>query len=141
MEPKQPSPNFLASNERPSSFNNGEQAPSILNPEQSVEHNSPERRDPAVVEVDRQVQQALPSLPTPIPVTQSPQDDASAAKSGQVPLVANDDDLIEKEWVDHAKRIIAVTKDDPYRREKEISKLQVDYIQKRYGRKIGESTD
>ena len=53
----------------------------------------------------------------------------------------NEDDLIEKEWVDKAKRIIADTRDDPYKREKEISKLQIEYIRKRYGREIGDSGD
>jgi len=55
------------------------------------------------------------------------------------PLIANDDDLIEKEWVDKAKKILADTKDDPYQREKEVGKLQVDYIKKRYGRELGEA--
>jgi hypothetical protein len=52
-------------------------------------------------------------------------------------MVANDDDLIEKEWVDKAKKIIVETKDDPYRREQEVGRLQADYLYKRYGRKLG----
>ena len=56
-----------------------------------------------------------------------------------MPLVASDDDLIEKEWVDKAKRIVSETKDDPYRREAEVGKLQVDYLQKRYGKELGMS--
>jgi hypothetical protein len=55
------------------------------------------------------------------------------------PTVASDDDLIEKEWVERAKRIITETVDDPYSRDEEVSKLQVEYIKKRYGRSIGES--
>jgi hypothetical protein len=54
-----------------------------------------------------------------------------------MPLVANDDDLIEKEWVDKAKKIIVQTKDDPYRREQEVGKLQADYLRKRYGKELG----
>lgn len=57
------------------------------------------------------------------------------------PSVAADDDLIEKEWVDRAKQIIASTKDDPYRREQEVKKLQLDYVRKRYGREIGDTND
>jgi len=53
------------------------------------------------------------------------------------PIVANDDDLIEREWVDKAKKIIVETKDDPYRREQEVGKLQVDYLRKRYGKELG----
>lgn len=53
-----------------------------------------------------------------------------------VPSVAADEDLIEKEWVDKAKKIISETKEDPYARDEEVSKLQVEYIKKRYGRSI-----
>jgi Txe/YoeB family toxin of Txe-Axe toxin-antitoxin module len=70
------------------------------------------------------------------------QDDAATqtntAQSGVTPSVAADDDLIEKEWVDQAKKIIEETKDDPYRREQEVGKLQREYIKKRYGRDIGD---
>lgn len=83
-------------------------------------------------------QVAMPALPTPVLTTAQP---AQAAVSDDSPIVANDDDLIEKEWVDKAKKILAETRDDPYRREQEISKLQIEYIRRRYGRQIGESGD
>ena len=79
-------------------------------------------------------QVAVPSLPTPV----VPQANSSVA-SDNTPIVANDDDLIEKEWVDKAKKILSETKDDPYKREREISALQVEYIRRRYGREIGGS--
>lgn len=78
----------------------------------------------------------LPAIPMPIaPVA----DDAVATTvaSDDNPITAADDDLIEKEWVDKAKKIIEQTKDDPYKRELEIGNLQRDYIKKRYGREIG----
>lgn len=53
-----------------------------------------------------------------------------------IPSVAADEDLIEKEWVDKAKKIISDTKEDPYTRDEEVSKLQVEYIKKRYGRSV-----
>jgi len=53
------------------------------------------------------------------------------------PTIAKDDDLIEKEWVDKAKKIISETKNDPHQQDEEISKLQIDYIKKRFGREIG----
>ena len=56
-----------------------------------------------------------------------------------VPLVANDDDLIEKEWVDKAKKIVAETLDNPHQRDEAVNKLQVDYLKKRYGREFGAS--
>lgn len=57
------------------------------------------------------------------------------------PTIANDDDLIEKEWVDRAKKVLAETKDDPYRREQEVNRLQADYLLKRYGRDLGSSSE
>ena len=51
-------------------------------------------------------------------------------------LAASDEDLIEKEWIDRAKKIVEQTKSDPYQQEKEVSKLQADYIKKRYGKDV-----
>lgn len=81
---------------------------------------------------------AMPALPTPV-ATQA--DDTAVVADDAVPLVASDDDLIEKEWVDKAKKILSETRDDPYRREREVSKLQIEYIRRRYGREIGDSGD
>ena len=98
-------------------------------------------RGPEAGEVQAEaIQAAIPATPTlppvpavaqPVPVL--PQDD------DDIPITANDDDLIEKEWVDKAKQIITETKDDPYARERAISKLQIEYIRRRYGREIGDS--
>lgn len=82
----------------------------------------------------------VPSLPAPLP---SSDDGASVLPAmptdDSAMLAAEDQDLIEKEWVDKAKKIINETRDDPYRREQEVSKLQIEYIRKRYGREIGET--
>ena len=59
------------------------------------------------------------------------------SSNSSTPITANDDNLIEKEWVDKAKKIVADTQNDPHQRENEVSKLQVDYIKKRYGRELG----
>lgn len=100
---------------------------------------APERQ-PEVGTVQTEAAQiAMPALPTPV-VTAQPVTQAASTDDG-VPSVAGDDDLIEKEWVDKAKKIIAETRDDPYRREREISKLQIEYIRRRYGREIGDSGD
>ena len=73
-------------------------------------------------------------LPTPVVSTD---DDVQQTTIGATPLVANDDDLIEKEWVDKAKKIVLETTNNPYGREEAVNKLQVDYLNKRYGRKLG----
>jgi len=106
----------------------------------------PERVEPSLERGQEQVnvQQAAAAvssavqLPTPIqavPVA----DDATQTATSSNPSVAADDDLIEKEWVDKAKEIIATTRDDPAKREREVGKLQSDYLKKRYGKDLGEA--
>ncbi len=82
-------------------------------------------------------QLVMPALPTPVVSTT----DDAAQVSDATQLIAADVDLIEKEWIDKAKKIIAETKDDPHAREKAISQLQTEYVQKRYGRVIGSAGD
>lgn len=88
-------------------------------------------------------QVAMPALPVPVltPDPSTGQQASAVSADDSTPITANDDDLIEKEWVDKAKKILAETKDDPYRRETEVSKLQIEYIRKRYGREIGTASD
>jgi hypothetical protein len=76
------------------------------------------------------------TLPQPV------DDDTNVVDSttqSSFPALASDDDLIEKEWVDKAKKIISETKNNPYQQEEDVSKLQIDYLKKRYGKKIGDS--
>lgn len=65
----------------------------------------------------------------------------TAQTDSDTPLIADDVDLIEKEWVNKAKKIIAMTADDPYTQENEIEKLQIDYLYKRFGKKIKSSNE
>ena len=44
----------------------------------------------------------------------------------------------EKEWVDKLKKIIILTKDDPYERSRVITQLQIDYLKKRYNKTLGQ---
>ena len=44
--------------------------------------------------------------------------------------------MIEKEWVEKAKKIVSSSKSDPHQLEKEVSKLQADYLMKRYNKQI-----
>jgi hypothetical protein len=50
------------------------------------------------------------------------------------PVEASDTDLIEKEWVHHAKDIVAKTRDDPFTQSQELTKLKAEYLQKRYNK-------
>lgn len=75
-------------------------------------------------------QVAAPVIPPPsvsIPITQG------------TPVSAADEDLMEKEWVDKIKKIIDLTKGNPYEQAKAIAALQADYLKKRYNREVGES--
>jgi hypothetical protein len=74
------------------------------------------------------------ALPTPI-VTSAAVDGITTYNNN--PPVAGDDDLIEKAWVEKAKEIVAETRDNPHKRDEAVGKLQVDYLNKRYGRKLG----
>lgn len=119
---------------------------SLSVPERRIETGNDTRLEarPEVGVVQVEVAQvAMPALPVPIlaPIADSGQPTTSAIADDSTPATANDDDLIEKEWVDKAKKILAETRDDPYRRENEVSKLQVEYIRKRYGREIGTASE
>lgn len=80
----------------------------------------------------------MPILPAP---AQTKGASIQTVATSDTPLVANDDDVMEKEWVQKAKKIVAETRDDPYRQEKEVSKLQADYVKKRYGKEIKVTDD
>ena len=63
----------------------------------------------------------------------------AATPASDSPLVAADEDVIEKEWVDKAKKIIGETKDDPFARSNRVNELQKVYLQKRYSKELGSS--
>lgn len=135
MEPKLPAPNI---EQLPTQYSqNLERNPGVTsehNIERGRDHleqysEAPREQTPQVTAV----QSVQVALPTPPPVAASPM----SVAADDNPVVANDDDLIEKEWVDKAKKIIVETKDDPYRREQEVGRLQADYLRKRYGKELG----
>ena len=135
MEPKRTTPEFMPQNQ-PSSpeFNpNQGQTPEVPAP-------FGERSGERGAERPQQVVQPAPTQPVPITLpTPVPQqsDQPAVVPADDMPSVAADEDLIEKDWVDKAKKIISETKDDPRRREQEVNKLQSDYLRKRYGKELG----
>ena len=87
-----------------------------------------------------------PSLPThnpyaaPIQVPQQiPVHDSSSI--GAAPQIADDIDLIEKEWVEKAKEIVDKTRENPYLQNKAISEIKADYIKKRYNKDLAKSEE
>ena len=78
-------------------------------------------------------------LPPPLPVAVDPV--TIQPVTDDSPSVAGDEDVIEKEWVDKAKKILEETKDDPYKRSERVNQLQRDYLKKRYNKDLGAATD
>ncbi len=71
-------------------------------------------------------------MSAPDPATQ-----AAATKFSQhAPDVAEDVDLIEKEWVTKAKTIVDSTRGNPNEQSKEMSRFKADYLRTRYSRDI-----
>ncbi len=86
--------------------------------------------------------------PTSLPIAPTFTDPVSANPPGQIPLapqglpaIADDNDLIEKEWVNKAKEIVARTKLDPHQQNEEFNKVKVDYLKKRYNKELKLSED
>lgn len=145
MEPKFSSPERNA----PLPPHPAEAGPSLPTPETSPEipvispelgRISPERSGELSAQAQAGVAaQPVPTtLPIPVPVSSS---SSTTLPADDLPAAAGDEDLIEKEWVDKAKQIINQTRDDPARREKEVGRLQADYLKKRYGKQLGASPE
>jgi hypothetical protein len=77
--------------------------------------------------------QALTIAPAaPQPATDKP----ISSSATDLPAMADDTDLIEKEWVIKAKAIVERTKYDPHQQKTEISNIKADYLKKRYNKDI-----
>jgi hypothetical protein len=106
-----------------------------VNPSSDPIQNAPPGGQPQVLPPQ---QSASPSDPAYVQQpAQSQGDDYQRYVSNiDAPAIAEDVDLIEKEWVDKAKDIVERTKHDPRAQSKEITKLRADYLKKRYNRDI-----
>ena len=138
MEPKLPAPNRGPEHLPDITGGSVERIPSIPTLEKRGEighERGEEKREGEASVVSSQAILPPVQITPPPPAT----DDATDTPTDTTPLVAADDDLIEKEWVDKAKAIVVKTKDDPYQREQEVGKLQADYLRKRYGKELGTS--
>ncbi len=88
-----------------------------------------------------QVPVDVPQMGQPI-AAQVASDDSSgpvpsaATTSDDTALIADDADLIEKEWVTRAKAIVEQTKENPFEQNKAITKVKADYIKKRYNKDL-----
>jgi hypothetical protein len=66
---------------------------------------------------------------------------SAAGTAGWLPQIADDTDLIEKEWVLKAKEIVARTAHDPHLQNKEMNRFKADYLKKRYNKEVKLSED
>jgi hypothetical protein len=90
-------------------------------------------------------QHATSQMPM-IPVGQSQVGDITGMQSGQAmtmtpaPITttskAEDIDVIEKEWVEKAKKVLKSSGDDPHQSVKQISLLKAEYMRKRFNREL-----
>jgi hypothetical protein len=142
MEPKLPASNH-GPEQSPMAYGQGlERAPLPATPENGID-NGAEQFEQRSEAAPTAIMTTTPTLPAPVATIAIPAPSLGVLRNdtlaADTPLVASDDDLIEREWVDKAKKIIIRTKDDPYLREQEVGKLQADYLRKRYGRELGAS--
>lgn len=80
---------------------------------------------------------SVPTQPLPQALPANKQQLQQSQPANQAsPVVADDNDLIEKEWVIKAKQIVAATRDDPHTQSRELSKFKADYLKKRYNKDI-----
>lgn len=82
---------------------------------------------------------AQPAIPLP-PIDDnsgtSTQSDVSSTSKSSTKKLIKDDDLIEKEWVDRAKRIVEQTRDDPHEQSDQLNGVKVDYMKQHYDKTI-----
>ena len=79
----------------------------------------------------------MPAINLPVPTAPLPSISTSnviSTTSGANPPIADDTDLIEKEWVQKAKDIIKKTQNDPHLQSRELNIFKADYMQKRYNK-------
>ena len=82
------------------------------------------------------VAQAVSDNSVPLGAGYPPSGTTDATPHPSLPVIADDNDLIEKEWVIKAKQIVDRTKDDPHQQNREINKFKAGYMKKRYGKDL-----
>jgi hypothetical protein len=61
---------------------------------------------------------------------------SSQSSSRSAPNIAQDADIIEKEWIDAVKRVFSAHREDPYSLNEAMANLRRYYLHKRYGREL-----
>lgn len=134
MQPENPQPQLGPERAPVERLQNAERLPKLPTPEKGGIETGAERAEQVAESRAAIVDVTAPTMPDPVVAVPTTVSDDAISSS---PLVADDSDLIEKEWVDRAKKIIQDTHDDPAKREEQVSALQKDYLRKRYGKELG----
>jgi hypothetical protein len=82
---------------------------------------------------------AMTTIPLPVPAASVPNNTQYATPVMDTSIgfqVADDKDIIEPEWVNKAKSIVAHSRDDPYKQSEDLTVFKADYMQKRYNKTI-----
>ena len=80
-----------------------------------------------------------PLSPIPLPLPQADPNNMSSSVQGVSSngfQVADDKDIIEPEWVNRAKQIVASNREDPFAQSEALTEFKADYMQKRYNKVI-----
>jgi hypothetical protein len=117
---------------------NGERVPVLPTPEGGLQPGAERHEQAAEASAAAADYAAATGAPLPPPLPPAA-GTATIQPTTSSPPVAADEDIIEKEWVDKAKKIILETKDDPYSRSTRVNELQKDYLKKRYNKDLGSS--
>ena len=86
-------------------------------------------------------QAAVPAVPVDPAAGTQPAVATPAQTPVAGPATANDQDVIEPEWVKKAEEVIDKTAGKPHEEEEQVEDLQIDYLQKRYGKTVKKSED
>jgi hypothetical protein len=81
----------------------------------------------------------LPIIPLPLPAsgpTAATTDQPAAPSDDSATNLADEDDLIEKEWINKAKAIVERTRDDPHKQSQELTVVKADYMKQRYNKTV-----
>ncbi|HUA13502.1 MAG TPA: hypothetical protein VL989_03310 [Candidatus Sulfotelmatobacter sp.] len=78
----------------------------------------------------------VPDAPAPQFIQQKKDDDEDKPQAPIGLSIAQDKDLIDKEWVDKAKAIVNKNRDNPHKQSEELTLLKADYMKKRFNKTI-----
>lgn len=144
MNPSQPSaanPNDpMQAGVQPQAPNPGQNQASVqpMMPPAAPPIASPQVADPAAMAVPQAADiagtQASENAQASIPA------DVATTTKNPTAKIIEDKDLIEKEWVEKAKKIVDANSGDPYKQSEQLTAFRAEYMQKEYNKTIKTDT-